>query len=653
MLPNIDPGLIGIDCLNFLPELLACGGIVLFLLLRVIDRARMGTIGLLAISLAMTVVALAGLLLLAPLPTDPKERAEIIRSGVGAACVLGLIAFLILRLIDRSHMGIIALLVTALALGVSIAQWSYLSPPRSGEGGNAFTLQPTFGGLLIYDHLTIFLRCFLYGFTLFIIWLSLVTGIPDREDSADFYCLLLGATVGMVMMASATHLLMVYIGIEMASLPSYALAGYLKGRRQSSEAALKYVVYGGGAAGVMLYGISLLAGRFGTAYLPDVAAGLMYSFSAGASGFDPLLILGTLFVLIGVAFKLAAVPFHFWCPDVFEGASAEVAAYLSVASKGAALALLARLTLILCGIDRMVEPIIDAHWDAVVRYLVPGLVFFAALTATFGNLAAYLQTNLKRLLAYSTIAHAGYMMMGIAAIKPLAGSSGGFELPGLQAVLFYLIAYLLMNLGAFAVVAFLRNQTGSEELSDYRGLVRRSPWMVVALSIFLLSLLGIPPLVGFTAKFQIFASLWDASQAWYLKGDAGLGALLFGLLVIGGVNSVLSAVYYVKVMKVMILEGRAEDLEGREPVRLREPLPAVVFAGVVALLVFVLGILWAPLDRYSREGAARFAQHSAGSAPGRDDDDGPPGGVGRPGQGGGPRRPGPPGGMPGAKGQRP
>lgn len=590
MLPNIDPGQIGIDCLNFLPELLACGGIVLFLLLR---------------------------------------------------------------LFDRSHMGSIALLVTALALGVSIAQWSYLSPPRSGEGGNAFTLQPSFGNLLVYDHLTIFLRCFLYGFTLFIIWLSLVTGIPDREDSADFYCLLLGATVGMVLMASATHLLMVYIGIEMASLPSYALAGYLKGRRQSSEAALKYVVYGGGAAGVMLYGISLLAGRFGTAYLPDVAAGLMYSFSAGAAGFDPLLILGTLFVLIGVAFKLAAVPFHFWCPDVFEGASAEVAAYLSVASKGAALALLARITLILCGIDSIVQPIIDPHWDTVVRYLVPGLVFFAALTATFGNLAAYLQTNLKRLLAYSTIAHAGYMMMGIAAIKPLAGSSGGFELPGLQAVLFYLIAYLLMNLGAFAVVAFLRNQTGSEELSDYRGLVRRSPWMVVALSIFLLSLLGIPPLVGFTAKFQIFASLWDASQAWYLKGDTGLGALLFGLLVVGGVNSVLSAVYYVKVMKVMILEGRAEDLEGREPVRMREPLPAVVFAGVVALLVFVLGILWAPLDRYSREGAARFAQRSAGSAPGRDDDDGPPGNVGRPGQGGGPRRGGQPGGMPGPKGRQP
>jgi NADH-quinone oxidoreductase subunit N len=333
----------------------------------------------------------------------------------------------------------------------------------------------------------------------------------------------------------------------------------------------------------------------------------MHAIAAGGAA-DPLLLLGILFVLVGVAFKLAAVPFHFWCPDVFEGASAEVAAYLSVASKGAALALLARLTLILCGIDPIVQPITNPHWGTLIHYFIPAVAFFAALTATFGNLAAYMQTNLKRLLAYSTIAHAGYMMMGIAALKPSASVAGGFELAGLRPVLFYLIAYLLMNLGAFAVVAFLRNQTGSEELNDYRGLVRRSPWMVVTLSIFLLSLLGIPPLVGFTAKFQIFLALWDSSQAWYRQGDAGLGALLFGLLIIGGINSVLSAVYYIKVMKVMILEGRAEDLEGREPVRLREPFAAVSFATIVALLVFVLGILWAPLDKYSNEGVARFAQ---------------------------------------------
>src|SRR5579884_3755650 len=568
MLPNIDIGGIWDDCMRFLPELVACSGIVLFLLLRLFNRA---------------------------------------------------------------HMGKVALGVALTALAISMAQWygkivipwpdnlwpfygdyvvtPFDAPMRASQtGAFAGLFHTAFGSLVVFDHLTIYLRCFLYGFTSLVIWLSLTTGIPDREDSADFYCLLLGATVGMVLMAASTHLLMVYIGVEMASLPSYALAGYLKGRRASGEAALKYVVYGGGASGIMLYGISLLAGRFGTAYLPEVALGLVYSFSPPAGGvvFDPVLILGILFLLIGVGFKLAVVPFHFWCPDVFEGASAEVAGYLSVASKGAAVALLARLTLLFGGIDSMDQSRIPAHWETIVHYLVPVLAFFAALTATFGNLAAYLQTNLKRLLAYSTIAHAGYMMMGLAAFKPVAGSANSFEMPGLQAVLFYLAAYLFMNLGAFAVVAYLRNETGSEELDDYRGLIRRSPWMVVTLSVFLLSLLGIPPLVGFAAKFQIFSALWDTSQAWYRRGDTGLGALLFGLLIVGAVNTVISAMYYIKVLKVMILEGKAEDLEGREPVRLREPISAAIYSFVLALAVFVFGILWAPLDAYSREGSDRF-----------------------------------------------
>src|SRR5262249_13187964 len=182
--------------------------------------------------------------------------------------------------------------------------------------------------------------------------------------------------------------------------------------------------------------------------------------------------------------------------------------------------------------------------ETLVRYLAPALAILAAITATFGNLAAYVQTNLKRLLAYSTIAHAGYMMMGLATLTA----------EGAGAVLFYLIAYLLMNLGAFAVIAFLRNQTGSEDLADFRGLVRRSPIMVVTLSIFLLSLLGIPPLVGFAAKFQIFAALYHAGEAYASAGEPMLSNTMVSLLVIGGINTVISAVYYLKVMKVMILD---------------------------------------------------------------------------------------------------
>src|SRR5262245_18612980 len=220
--------------------------------------------------------------------------------------IVGMLLLRLFNAFNRLHLGWLALALTLGALGVSWGQWkgwAEFDPRGASASLNLFT------GVLVYYNLTIFLRLFLLGFAALIIWLSLLTGIPDREDSADFYSLLLGATVGMSLMASANHLLMVFVGVEMASLPSYALAGFLKGKRQSSEASLKYVVYGGGASGIMLYGISLLAGKFGTAYLPDLATQYIASLTDSlAPSFDPALLLGTLFVLIGVAFKLAAVP---------------------------------------------------------------------------------------------------------------------------------------------------------------------------------------------------------------------------------------------------------------------------------------------------------------------------------------------------------
>jgi len=273
-----------------------------------------------------------------------------------------------------------------------------------------------------------------------------------------------------------------------------------------------------------------------------------------------------------------------------------------VASKGAALALLARITLLMSGLDPLTggagSPLEASAfpWDSMIRYLVPTLAFFAALTATFGNMAAYQQTNLKRLLAYSTIAHAGYMLMGLCTLSRA----------GVEAVLFYLAAYMFMNLGAFAVVAFLRNETGSEDLRDFRGLVRRSPVMVVTLSFFLLSLLGIPPLIGFAAKFQIFQVLYTDGQTFYKAGQTGLGATLMGLLVVLGLNTVLSAFYYLKVMKVMILDQRAEDLEGGAAPALREPISASAFSVVLALAVLVLGVLWGPVDQLSAQSVARL-----------------------------------------------
>jgi len=505
-----------------------------------------------------------------------------------ATIVLLLLARLF-RAVERFHMGAFALIGSLLALTASGYQW-YQDQTQA----------EMFSGLLIADNLTIFMRLFLFAFTSLLIWLSLLTRIPDREDSADFYSLLLGATLGMSLMASANHLLMIFIGVEMASLPSYALAGFLKGRRQSSEAALKYVVYGGGASGIMLYGISLVAGKFGTGYLPDLAKAFAGLLSQGG-GLDAMLVLGVFFILVGVGFKLAAFPFHFWCPDVFEGAAAEVAGFLSVASKGAALALLGRFTFTLAGLGR-VSADIDT-WQRMIVYLGPALAVFAALTATFGNLAAYQQTNLKRLLAYSTIAQAGYMMMGLATLSA-DGASG---------VLFYLVAYLFMNLGAFAVVAFLRNQTGSEDLSSFRGLIQRSPVMVITLAFFLLSLLGIPPLAGFAAKFQIFTALYEAGTMHSSRAPA-LSAVMYSLLVIGALNTVLSLFYYIKVLKVMTLDRPLEDVEDRPVPPLAEPIGAKVYASLLAAVVLVLGILWNPVSEASDKGVSNFAKVFSESA---------------------------------------
>jgi NADH-quinone oxidoreductase subunit N len=512
------------DCAAFLPELILCGGIVLLLLLRLFSS------------------------------------------------------------LDRLHMGWVAILVSGTALAAACVQWcgcGLTSPADFLKNGNGKS--DIFGGMLVYDYFTVYLRVFLLAFSLLVIILTLLTRIPDKEDSADFHTLILGATLGMMIMAATNHLLMMFIGVEMASLPSYALAGYLKGRKQSSEAALKYVVYGGGAAGVMLYGISLLAGKFGTAYLPDLAIAYVGSVSAG--GFDPILVLGTLFVLIGIGFKLAAVPFHFWCPDVFEGASAEVAGFLSVASKAAAVALLARIVFAFSGVAGGIST------ARTFELLVPALAALGIVTATFGNLAAFRQTNLKRLLAYSTIAHAGYMIMSIATLSTI----------GVKAALVYLVAYLLMNLGAFAIVAFLRNQTGSEDLADYRGMVRRSPGMTIALSIFLLSLLGVPPLVGFVAKIEIFMALWQSASA---PGVASTVAVsLYAAFFFLGLNSVISAVYYLKVMKVMIIEERVEDVEGKEAKPLVEPLPAKAYAFLLSLVVLAGIAFWAPVERASVKGS--------------------------------------------------
>jgi NADH-quinone oxidoreductase subunit N len=388
-------------------------------------------------------------------------------------------------------------------------------------------------------------------------------------------------------MASANHLLMVFMAVEMASVPSYALAGILKGRRAASEAAIKYAVYGAGAAGIMLYGISLLAGVLGTCHLPSMANELARVVQAGPPGGSVMVLtLGGLMLAVGLAFKLSAVPFHFWCPDVFEGAAAEVGAFLSVASKAAAVALLIRVAYALGMPAGEAAAGIVADLAPVRHFSVAVIALMAAVTCTLGNLAAYGQTNMKRLLAYSTIAHAGYLMMGVAAAIALAGPKPAAAATAVTAVAFYLGTYLFMNLAAFAIVAFLRNRLRSEEIASYAGLVRTSPGIVVATTVVLVSLIGLPPLAGFVAKFLVFSSLVEAISAGVDR------QLMLLLLVVGGLNTVISLFYYLRVLKVMTFDAPPEDRAG-------EAFPLVSLPGAVvtalAVPVLVLGVFWSGL----------------------------------------------------------
>lgn len=476
----------------------------------------------------------------------------------------------------------LALVGTIVATGLLAAE---------GQGGLAgIERQELFTGMLIHDGLAVYSRGLLLGFTVLLVVISKLTGLANRDDGQDFFVLLLGAILGMCLMCRANHLMMVFLGVEMASVPSYVLVGIVKGRRRSGEAALKYAVYGAAAAGVMLYGISLLAGLLGSAHLPTIAARLAeIDLAAAVNGSAGLGVLGVLalaatLLLIGLAFKLSATPFHFWAPDVFAGAPAEVGAFLSVASKTAALVLLLRLfsaTLPHDLLSNTAESAIQLASASTPGQPGPGaartfiatlLAVAAAATCTVGNLAAYGQKNAKRLLAYSTIAHAGYLMMPIAAAVLLSGTDPAAANAAAAAVMLYAGGYVFMNTTAFTAVALVRNTRGTETLDDYAGLARTAPVTAAALCVAMIGLLGLPPLVGFFGKLAALRAVADAG-----------GIVMNTLLVVAVLNTALSLVYYLRVVKTVCLDDPPEGGPVERPERVAQTLLAFTAAPIVLL----------------------------------------------------------------------
>ena len=382
-----------------------------------------------------------------------------------------------------------------------------------------------FLGMIRLDRFAIFFKIILLLATAATILFSLRSEELDARLKGEYYALLLAVTLGMFLMASSTNLLMIFISLETVSLTSYILAGFLTHSPRSSEAAFKYITYGAVASGTMLFGLSLLFGMTGTGDLGQISVKLTEMFNTG--DVYPLAVLVSItFILAGVGYKIASVPFHMWSPDVYEGAPIPITAFLSVASKSAGFALFIRFFYSGFGSSEVMQSV---DWTLM-------LAIVSALTMTVGNLAALPQRNVKRLLAYSSIAHGGYLLMGGVLLTA----------EGIGAILFYLLAYLFMNLGAFYVVVLIANEVGSEMIDGYRGLSSRAPLVAGAMAIFLFSLTGIPPFAGFFGKWLLFTAVIDKGLYW--------------LAFVGLLNSVVSLYYYARIVKAMYLES-AEDAE--------------------------------------------------------------------------------------------
>ncbi len=464
----------------------------------------------------------------------------------------------------------------ALVLGATAAVLLLLDllPPRDrkehlglvGLGGVVATLvtvlllwgspRQAFGGMVVLDNYALFFDVTIAYATGLVLLLSMDYIRRNGIETGEYYALIYFSAMGMMLLTSAADLIVIFLAVELMSLSLYVLAGFFSGRLASSESSMKYFLLGAFATGFLLYGIALIYGATGTTNLEQIST------AAVGLGRDPLLVIGFGLLLVGFGFKISSVPFHMWAPDVYEGAPTSVTALIATGSKAAAFAALLR---VLLSALRPVQP----DWGAL-------LWVAAVLTMTVGNVVAIAQSNLKRMLAYSSVAHIGYMLVGVVA----GGSMGNAGL------LFYLLVYTFTTVGAFGVILLL--ERGGQEavnLGDYSGLATRHPILALTLSLFLLSLIGIPPTAGFVGKFYLFAAAVRAGSLW--------------LAIIAVLNSAMAAYYYLRLIVYMYM---------REP----EGLPTVYvpsLAGSLALGIALSGVLYlglmpAPLFDLARAAVA-------------------------------------------------
>ena len=422
-----------------------------------------------------------------------------------------------------------------------------------------------FFGMYVLDGFAIFFKYFFVISGILAVLISVADDQLNRHvrSMGEYYALIVAMVIGMIMMASSADLLMMFLSMELVGLTAYVLTGYRKDDPRSSEGALKYLVYGAVSTGLMVYGFSLIYGITAETNIMKISSEL------AMHGYDPLvMMLASLLILAGFGYKIGAVPFHFWSPDVYEGAPTPVTAYLSVGSKAAGFAILMRFFYV--AIPHGGEPFQDI---AGIDWLML-LIVIAIASMVYGNVVALWQKNVKRMLAYSSIAHAGYLLLGIIAMDSL----------GTQATLFYLLGYLLMNIGAFYVVIIISNRTGSENLEDYRGLGKEMPLAGAALTVFLISLVGLPPTVGFIGKLMIFSAL------------LAKGSVYIWLALIGVLTSVISLYYYMLIPLNMYLRESTQPCE----VKAGFGILHKVAIAVLMILTLYFGLFFKPLTDFAR-----------------------------------------------------